>query len=648
MKKILLFLCVVLWLAGCASVPKIPKNKPVEPTAWNSAGWKVTERSQNEQYDRDSLLWAAKIGDRATVNHLIGKRTDVSAKSGEGWTPLMIAAEYSHVDIVKDLLASGADPNLKNKYGASALIFATATAPANNVEMIRALLAKGADVNIWYANSWTPLIWAADWGRTDIALELLKSGKIHVDVVSGTGWFPLISAVSMGNFAITEALILKGANLEMKLMDGRTALFGGVQHNQLDTTKMLLEAGANVNAKNNMGATPLMSAAARCEAPMVELLLAHGARTGFMDRNGWTALIYAQKRSGCEKVIKMLLAAQTPEEKRAEKGRPLLYKAIREGDTASIRQAIKVGANVHLSDEDGRTPMTYAIEYHGQDSKAIICVRELLAQGAHAEQVGVYGKTPLCVAAEYGNLAVVKELLARGANINAASNSGSTPLHYALFGIKNSTPHAQVVRYLLNNGAHRCTKTNDNRTPLRIASYNDAPMDIIQRILDAGCNDIHLKGNDGKTALNVAANKNIASLLRRYGATGKSSRADDFLIDAIDAGLEAVMEAMPGIAASVAGVPLDISGSAGSDSGSWGLRYTKAWVDNYNSLQKMRGTSYRMTYGQCDKEKFSSQSDVITARNRIFKNAESSRPGWINTPEKMMTIVAPDSPEPCK
>ncbi|MEE8312989.1 MAG: ankyrin repeat domain-containing protein, partial [Myxococcota bacterium] len=63
------------------------------------------------------------------------------ARSGKGNTPLMLAASRSHLDVVRVLLASEADVNLRNDRRGTALIFAV---ESRSPEIVRALLAAGA------------------------------------------------------------------------------------------------------------------------------------------------------------------------------------------------------------------------------------------------------------------------------------------------------------------------------------------------------------------------------------------------------------------------------------------------------------------------------------------------------------------------
>jgi ankyrin repeat protein len=82
----------------------------------------------------------------------------------------MIAADKDHpsIEVVKDLLAKGADVNAKeNIVGLTALMDA---ALHGNAEVVRALLAKGADVNAKTKNGRTALSFAE---KIDTASELL-------------------------------------------------------------------------------------------------------------------------------------------------------------------------------------------------------------------------------------------------------------------------------------------------------------------------------------------------------------------------------------------------------------------------------------------------------------------------------------------
>ena len=88
----------------------------------------------------DQLYEAVRKGDVAAVTSLLDKGADVNAKFRYGATALFKAAERGNADIVKILLARGADPTVKDSfYGATAMTWAL---DGGHVDVINALLEK--------------------------------------------------------------------------------------------------------------------------------------------------------------------------------------------------------------------------------------------------------------------------------------------------------------------------------------------------------------------------------------------------------------------------------------------------------------------------------------------------------------------------
>jgi len=81
---------------------------------------------------------------------------------------------------------------------------------------VRELVAQGADVNAKDRDGYTPLTWAAGYGRLDIAQFLIEKDA-DVNDNGRDGWTPLMSAVTKGNFPVAKLLIEKGADVEMAI-----------------------------------------------------------------------------------------------------------------------------------------------------------------------------------------------------------------------------------------------------------------------------------------------------------------------------------------------------------------------------------------------------------------------------------------------
>ncbi|MDO5463390.1 MAG: ankyrin repeat domain-containing protein [Akkermansia sp.] len=107
-----------------------------------------------------NLAEAAECGQTEQVRRLLKNGADVN----EG-APIIGAAEEEHCDIVRMLIAAGADVNAQNIVGNTALHYA---ALWGNTDIAEQLLAAGADANI--ANDWdeTPCSIAVEEGHTEI------------------------------------------------------------------------------------------------------------------------------------------------------------------------------------------------------------------------------------------------------------------------------------------------------------------------------------------------------------------------------------------------------------------------------------------------------------------------------------------------
>lgn len=100
--------------------------------------------AQNSKAELNDKFWeAVRQGNLATVTALLDQGADVNARFRYGATALFKAAERGHTEIVKLLLARGADVTVKDTfYKATAMTWALDN---DHVETVRALLEKDSD-----------------------------------------------------------------------------------------------------------------------------------------------------------------------------------------------------------------------------------------------------------------------------------------------------------------------------------------------------------------------------------------------------------------------------------------------------------------------------------------------------------------------
>ncbi|KAF8268319.1 hypothetical protein EI94DRAFT_1186065 [Lactarius quietus] len=148
---------------------------------------------------RDTPLHAASANGQADIiRWLLDHGADSNACDSIGrWTPFHYAADYLQLDAVQVLLKYNADINLKNEAGQTPLCEALARSSleGNIVEIVRQLLEHGADPNIPDRDHSTALHQASSKGSLEIARLLLSYGA-KVDEKNGEGRTPLHVAES--------------------------------------------------------------------------------------------------------------------------------------------------------------------------------------------------------------------------------------------------------------------------------------------------------------------------------------------------------------------------------------------------------------------------------------------------------------------
>lgn len=187
-------------------------------------------------------------------------------------------------DKIKDLIKSGADVNMKDEHGYTALMLACRTQTA------QLLIESGADVNVFDKNGQTALMWASSQGNSDRVKLLIKSGA---DVNAMDNRFGDTALLCASTVDITKLLIESGAdvNYKNKLW---TALGHSIYHGQYEKAKELLAAGADINAADeDNGTNALMEAVKLGRKNFVKLLIKSGADVDAKDKRDHNALWYA-------------------------------------------------------------------------------------------------------------------------------------------------------------------------------------------------------------------------------------------------------------------------------------------------------------------------------------------------------------------
>ena len=219
---------------------------------------------------RDEVVLAAKEGMvnklRAVISTFMVDVNFITEIDGtedpsQGASPLILASERGHKDVVQLLLTSGADPNLADEDGFTPLIDAV---DDGHFEVAKLLLDYGADPNL--ANKidgYVPLMYASLSGFMDIVKLLLDRGA-DPNLKGDTGDTALSNAVDRGHKDIAKLLLDRGADPDIPDSHGNTPLHNAVKKNHKDLVQLLLDRGAKLNIEDRYGKTPKDYALQKC------------------------------------------------------------------------------------------------------------------------------------------------------------------------------------------------------------------------------------------------------------------------------------------------------------------------------------------------------------------------------------------------
>jgi uncharacterized protein len=454
---------------------------------------------QREASSKGSLATLIQKGDRKAALEKIRAGTDVNEAQPDGTRPIHWAVFKVDYELLDVLIAKKAKVDVTNEFGDTPLAEAV---KVTDTRMVKTLLDAGAGVEGANLDGETALMLAIKTGELPIIQMLIKAGANVNTVEKEHNQTPLMYAAAAKKNAgeMVKLLLSKGADVKPRSLSydwpshiseeprvqyhpfgGLTALLYAARDGCYDCVDALIAKGADVNVPTPEGVTPLMIALDNDNNDVAKLLLDHGANPGVWDWYGRTALYIAvdrkdggssggglrvpvdashSARSSGMDVIKALLAANVDPSPELRMHRP-----TRGGYTGRFSDPLL---------DMGATPLLRATLANDME-----VIQALLARGA-SPNINAMGVTPFLVAAGVGAgqrggpgatrggaeaFALMDALLQHGADVNAqvtgtktysmrnarspSTNEGMTALHVAA-----QTGRADLVRYLLEKGAN--------------------------------------------------------------------------------------------------------------------------------------------------------------------------------------------------
>jgi uncharacterized protein len=391
-------------------------------------------------YGVTPLLQASRNGDVEVMRALLDSGADPTRWHPEGETPLMAAARTGRLDAVQLLVSRGSFVNAADPFQEeTALMWASAE---GHVEVVKALLAAGADPN------------------QKAHVSTLTDRK-DADHPSG-GFTALMFAARNGHADVVEALIKGGADPKLTNADGATATIVAIVNDRFDLAKEMLDLGSDPNDGSLYWAVDMHDATTDMRAHdgsrlqpthpnhltalgLVKVLLDLGADVNkpFVGALHSTTLccgasinsspFYRAATAADVEVLKLMLAKGakiewTPAEVKAKDGKPAARGLNTNVGKTPVMMALKGGLGASFAAGPGFDRMVAPPFREPGSRDPLEALKLLLAAGANPNAKAPDGSTPLHQAVEEQQVAIIRALVAGGAKLDAVNKDNLTPL----------------------------------------------------------------------------------------------------------------------------------------------------------------------------------------------------------------------------
>ncbi len=332
--------------------------KGAKPDQKDAQGWTALHHAVGYGQQSGADVPTSRTPVKGLVDALLKAGAPVNAKAKDGMTPLMAAVHANHEEAARWLIVAGADLQLADGVGGTALTIALWYEHCSR-KFADFLLQKGAPMSLWDAlwlgdtakalglvdvaniktvgpNDYTYLHLAAELGNVPV-VERLLARSAAVNARDKNGYTPLHHAIGgkpgavlgsgkpywhaygpvQGREPLLALLLKSGANRDARSHDaplGReyTPLGCAILAERPELMRVLLQAGANPNEKGHRDDPQLFAAMETRNPSVVKTLLDAGADPRRKGRYGITALDEARSTENAQILALVKAALRKP------------------------------------------------------------------------------------------------------------------------------------------------------------------------------------------------------------------------------------------------------------------------------------------------------------------------------------------------
>eukprot|EP01135_Chromosphaera_perkinsii_P005942 Nk52_evm10s373 gene=Nk52_evmTU10s373 len=506
-----------------------------------------------ERGDIEKLFQASADGNKKVVEALIKENVDVNSVDEEGKTPLMMAICGDSKAVVKLLLQGSAVLDIGDNNGMAAIHWGALYGKAP----ILKLLLKHPDCNLYSTDDRlrTALHWSVF--NTDIkVMKCILEADAFIDPFDESNLTPLMLAASNDDSKHVDVLLEYGADptiidkmgrnaihytafnvhttnakffaedyphfLDIQDVEGRTSLHLACALGNVPVILTYLKGGSDIDIQDNQGKTPLMISCIYGHKRAAHALIEHDALLDTRDRHGATALHYCARNNFID-LIKLLISKGADVTLPDNQGRIPISWAIQMCHTNGLGLLGKTLDGANIIDKAGSSLVHIAAL-----SGNIEAVRFFEESGNDLDLLDKNLRTPLICSIISGNFAVVEYFLQKNVDIHVKDIANMTAVFYAA--VQGKT---DLCKELFNRGADLSIQTSDGETLLHALActpHFETFQYIYERLgADKLMSPFLVKDHQGNLPMHVAARYgNLEFLKFIYGKTYMASPPNDY------------------------------------------------------------------------------------------------------------------------
>lgn len=440
---------------------------------------------------------------------LINKKASYKKSDNDGNTVLHYASVNNQLEIINYVIKKKLykDINEVNHDKQNAL--AIAVSNNNNINIIQTLKDNGCVTDSSDINGHT-LLHRATINENPNVIKYLLENHLYTDIDIKAGDIeatPLhVACENCSNPQMISTLIEHGASIEkvtregssiyhlvaknsnecvfdyifeqypinktdIKDYNGKTIVHYAIEFNDnVKIIKKLRKKKFNFSEIANLGQTVLHLAASNQNSTILDYVLKHHIYTDIneVDNDGFTALHYAAYNNSNTKIINLLLRCGANYKLRTNMGESVLMLAAQNNTDEIVKFILqrKLYEDINEADKDGLTAYLHGC----MNSEYTEVLRLLHKAGVDYRKKSALGETGLIFAAGNANKAIIEFIYDNHLfdDINEVRTDGLTAYHYALL----YNPNIDIIKYLLDKGVQKKSKSFLNRTSLHFVMGN--------------------------------------------------------------------------------------------------------------------------------------------------------------------------------